>query len=384
MIKASLYLSKSFDPLLQVMNKKPFLKEWHLQAMKITKTLVEKHEVDMMDFLGYLYPYQSQLVKDGLHWSSAAHRYMTNIILRHVCDLWESEGAKLAEKAVTKLEDYKNIYDDPDDAYLADMQSLFDQQAVEAGHYAMEPRPYHDYQSSYAPQPGGHRHMLPTRDYRYDNQYHPAHRFHPEDPMLRGPPMHADPYYGYDPYGMPHARGPMPYGRSPIPPRVPRAMDYYAPHDPYYPYEGGYDDVYGGLPDSYLAPNYRLGAGFTNYPPRPAMGYRIPPPAAPGRWGDEYAMAERPFARSQYELARPLKRPMPLIEHQDPYAPVQKKALMESTATAASHSLTPAEAAKLSQTSTAAATASSSNGSANYQMTFEERYGGPVGKPMYW
>ena len=61
-------------------------------------------------------------------------RYMTNIILRHLCDLWEAEGAKLAEKAVTKLEDYKDIYDDPDDAYLADMQSLFDQQAVEAGH----------------------------------------------------------------------------------------------------------------------------------------------------------------------------------------------------------------------------------------------------------
>ena len=58
----------------QVMNKKPYLKEWHLEAMKITQTLVEKHEVDMMDFLGYLYPYQSQLVKDGLHWSSAAHR----------------------------------------------------------------------------------------------------------------------------------------------------------------------------------------------------------------------------------------------------------------------------------------------------------------------
>ena len=59
---------------------------------------------------------------------------MTNIILRHVCDLWEAEGAKLAEKAVTRLEDYKHIYDDPDDAYLTDMQHLFDQQAVEASH----------------------------------------------------------------------------------------------------------------------------------------------------------------------------------------------------------------------------------------------------------
>jgi len=417
----------------QVMNKKPFLKEWHLKAMKITKQLVEKHEVDMMDFLGYLYPYQSQLVKDGLHWSSAAHRYMTNIILRHLCDLWEAEGAKLAAKAVTRLEDYKHIYDDPDDAYLMDMQHLFDQQAVEAGHYTIPP-PHHSARHHHpgATQPGAHHHpadpyathdphgyhhhhhsaphlypplaaapmyaqadygypgdrygavyrrlqptYAPAADYAYGTErYHPSYthqpQYLPEDPMLR------DPYY--DPYAAGHARATVPYSRAPP---VHSGAAYYAEYqDPYYPYEGGYDDVYGGLPESYLMPSYRVGGGYSNYPPRPSAVQRYPPiTGAPravpaGRWiADDQRGA---ITQSPYEMARPLKRAAsqitPSSESYDSYAPSPAKKLTTGS------SLTPSEAAKLAQTS-----ASTADSSSSYQkLSFEEKYGGPVGKPMFW
>ena len=370
----------------QVMNKKPFLKDWHLEAMKITQNLVEKHEVDMMDFLGYLYPYQTQLVKDGLHWSSAAHRYMTNIILKHVCDLWEAEGAKLAEKAVTKLEDYKDIYDDPDDAYLTDLQSLFDQQAVEAGHIP-PPDPvgmgYDD--GRFGPHEMGEYHrmhrMPPERGppYLYDDPYYG--RYQREDPMLRSHVPYENPYMEdyYAPRGpMPAAydRRMMPYSRPP-----PRPLDYYGRADYY-----GYEDSYGGLPDSYLSPAYRIGGGYNNYMPRPFMSSHYPSDRyLPGYDRARYpAMTPRPYPEASFRQGPQVpapslagqKRPLPAAETTGT-PPLKKPAAhLESI-----QQLNPAAGATRLAPETTSLTTSTSG---SYQKTFEERYGGPVGKAWFW
>ena len=56
--------------------------------------------------------------------------------------------------------------------------------------------------------------------------------------------------------------------------------------------------MYGGLPDSYLMPSYRVGAGYSNYPPRPsAVPHRTVPA---GRWIADEQRAT--VGRSQYEV----------------------------------------------------------------------------------
>lgn len=59
-----------------------------LEANYYAKCLATKHGFDVLDLHFYLRNYLQCRVKDGIHWDMRAHRYITNLLLSHVCDAW--------------------------------------------------------------------------------------------------------------------------------------------------------------------------------------------------------------------------------------------------------------------------------------------------------
>ncbi|GFO50287.1 Pc-esterase domain-containing protein 1a-like [Plakobranchus ocellatus] len=59
-----------------------------LESNFYAKMLAADHGFDVLDLHFYLRHYLHWRVDDGIHWDMAAHRYITNLLLSHICDAW--------------------------------------------------------------------------------------------------------------------------------------------------------------------------------------------------------------------------------------------------------------------------------------------------------
>ncbi|XP_055876677.1 PC-esterase domain-containing protein 1A-like [Biomphalaria glabrata] len=59
-----------------------------IEANYFAQSIAMKHGHDVLDLHFYLRHHLHRRVRDGIHWDMLAHRYITNLILTHICSAW--------------------------------------------------------------------------------------------------------------------------------------------------------------------------------------------------------------------------------------------------------------------------------------------------------
>lgn len=73
----------------EIYDRQSKLREDVLEANHYAIKVMKEYKLDVLDLHYYFLNHIQRRAKDGIHWDATAHRRITNLILNHLCDVWD-------------------------------------------------------------------------------------------------------------------------------------------------------------------------------------------------------------------------------------------------------------------------------------------------------
>ncbi|RNA00300.1 PC-esterase domain-containing 1A-like [Brachionus plicatilis] len=73
----------------EIFDRQSKLREDVLEANHYAIKVMQEYKLDVLDLHYYFLNHIQRRAKDGIHWDATAHRRITNLILNHLCDVWD-------------------------------------------------------------------------------------------------------------------------------------------------------------------------------------------------------------------------------------------------------------------------------------------------------